>query len=103
MNIISMYKHFKEDSKATRETNVRILKTTLDDLTNTEYTDEQRKQLAESAKKLLDTNAKLESTNGEVEFQAGRCRGMFDGLEAIIIGCAVGQGINYLIRKLGMK
>lgn len=103
MSVISMYKQFKETTKATRELNTKTLKSVMDDLMNTEYTEDQRKQLADSAKSLLDTNANLESTNGEVEFHAGRIRGMFDALEAAVIGFAVGRGICYVIDKLMTK
>jgi hypothetical protein len=101
--IIPTYKKHKEEMEEIRAINTDVLKTTLDDLIDPKFTEDQRKQLAESAKRLLDSNADVERSDGELMYSLGQCSGLWRTIGSILLGGAIGRGIGYILQKVSTK
>lgn len=105
MSTKSIHERSRAFTERARETDIKVLKTTLDEITDTEngFSDEQRKELAESAKELLDSHVAFEKANSNLEFTMGKSAGFNMGVAAVVIGFTLGKGTIYLLKKLSEK
>lgn len=103
MNMYSRRKKANEIYKESQEHGIKVLKTTLDELMKPEYTDEQRKQLVDSAKEILEADAKVSDAYANLEFSIGRCVGFDMCVGTLALSFLLGKGIVYIAQKVSTK
>lgn len=96
---MSIFTNYRKTMNDNRDTNVYIMKETIDTLKSKDGSDESREALANSAKEVLDSYVELETINNKLEYSTGRLAGMAWAIGAQVIGFAVGKGIEYLVNK----